>query len=40
MTVEVRRVRYPGAGVNDSCESPDVGAGSPVQVLWKSRKCF
>lgn len=28
--------RSPGAGVTGDCEPPDMGAGRPTQVLYKS----
>jgi hypothetical protein len=29
-------ITSPGAGVTSECESPDVGAGNPTQVLCKT----
>lgn len=33
---EARGVGWPEAGLKGTCEPTDVGAGNPMQVLWKS----
>lgn len=36
---KARGVRFPGTGVLDDCESPDMGAENLTHVLCKSSKC-
>lgn len=33
-------MRFPGAGVTDSREPPDLGAGNRTQVMGESSRCF